>query len=681
MAKQVLEIGNTGSDLVSKFNNNFDEIYTEDSIIKEIYGYVLTENGCVGDGLTNDTTAFSALLTGIGSNYATIIINDGRFLIGSCTIPENVELNFVNGGRIVWLSGSTITIHGHINAGHKWIFENQSELSSELPSLQINRQEWVSPIWFGGQMSGDNADATINYNALRSAWNCVSRLSQTQDGGKIKFPAGTFIMNGMISDSDGWDSIAKYANIEGAGRTKTTIMLASGQNKALWYAWGSYDFQIKDIAFNGNAANNTAMTDPLLLFGFYRTDLIDVKITNCTANGIEYIPGQNNAHSIINPLIYDVGGIGIYFNGVINAYIGGIINIESTSTGITFDGYNTTLYDSRESARAVVEGSWYGETVTDCIVLNGVSAVNVKVAFYARSSQSLVKIKYDEVRNIPSLFNTIDVRGSHDFKDTSYVRIEDKNPFNMIYVDGFVQIIDLDGRNGINGIPGCTKTLGLVRGATIYNERSLPLAGHTGDGNIFNDGIAHFATSNKSIHKVVYPTDDQIETHQTVLFSDLETKYYVCVIKGDPGKHASLYIRNETTLDVYDHPRKEWITPEDMNAYNNRRFIFDLNGQWQTFCIPFIPQSTGTTHQFFLYCQGYYLYCCYGAIFDRNDAVLHHIKSSTVIGYENEDAFYNQVDLPPATEVGYGTTCFVKDLGYKVVSNGVNWKKPDGNNL
>jgi hypothetical protein len=675
-----LAIGNTGAELVTKFNS-----------LHDLQGYRL-DDYCTGDGVADNTTAFNSLLTTIGANYKTIIIPSGRYLIGNCIIPYNVELHFVNGGRIIWKKSATVTIYGEIKAGHKWIFENESELSTEIPNLQINRAEWVSVVWFGAKSSGLNADATINYNAFRGAWNAVSRLSQTQDGTKIKIPAGTFFINAIEYSADGWNSNAKYANIEGSGRMKTTLMLASGQNKCLLNAGGSFDWKIQDIGFNGNASGNPTMTDPLLLFRYYRTDLIDVCVQNTTANGMNITQGQANAFAIHNPLFYNIGGTAIYLEDVLNVTISGSIDIESVDTAIMITGTGTTLYDSRYGSRVFISGSWYGESVTNGIIIKGISGVKVDVTAYARYTYPLVKLEYDVARNMPSLFNYINVEGTHDSKGitTAYLNIQEKCCFNVIKTTPGIKCDDSDGRNQINGLAWCDRVLtGNRKTATIFHPNTNPMENYGSfrvavPGNMFSDAVGHVPANHQPVHCTVN-AGQYIGVVTDQYFSNLNTHYFICVVKGTPGANAYFYAQELITLYLYDFPRKSWfdynggggILP-DWDANNNYHFRLDINGDWQTFVIPFVPYSTNHYYRFFLYGGLYPIYCQYQAICDQSDIAFIHKRGGNVIGYNFENGFMASGSLPSATEVSIGTKVFATDLNMEVISDGTDWRKPDG---
>lgn len=678
MAKEILKIGDTGNDLVSKFNGNF----TVTSI--ERLGYDISLYSCVADGLTDNTTSFNNLLTSIGTSYATLLILGGRYLIGTCIIPTNVDLVFLNGGRIIWAKNSTVNINGSINAGHKWIFENESEVVAELPNIGINQQEWISPVWFGANGDGNASNGTLNYNAIRSAWNSASRASASLNGSSIKLPAGIFYMNGMKYSVDGWDATAKYSNIVGAGRTKTTIILASNQNKSLFII-GQYDAQILDIGFDGNATGNTSMIDPLITINSYRTDLLNIFITNCKADGIHLIPGQLNALHIENILATSITGIALKIIGALNVVIDGIIDIESCGTGIEITGEGESMYDSRFSSRINISGSWYGESLETGLLIIGQCGVRAVFNSYMRTTGYMVHLAYDSMRGFHSMFNYIDIRTTYEPKGIGYatILIDDLCPFNRIFLDHNNFLTDLDGRNDINGNYYCQKTSFQNKEALIYNANTnfaTIFAATAVKGSPFNDAIANVA----SIGGPAHGSSSNLLSYEPVTLGIAGTYYIILVIKA-PAGNGSLRFFIDINADegnYYNFEKKifgHWNITENMTE-----FPFDFNGQWQTLSIPISTAVNSAYLRFFFYAstwqQGAFEIAYFG-VSNSNDAELIHVKANTVIGYGYNDAIIASTSLPSATEVSVNTKVFCPDLKMEVISDGNNWCKPDGTTL
>lgn len=697
MAKQILSTGNTGSELVSKFNNNFGDLYGG--------VYNITEHGCVGDAATDNTTAFTTLLSTIGTNQATIKIPKGRFLIGACTIPANIELVFENGGRIIWKSGATINIHGHINAGHKWIFENESEVAVSLPNIGIHRQEWISPIWFGGKMSGDNADAITNYNAFRSAWNCAERLGNTAMGSSIKFPAGIFIMNGFANNTDGFKLSAKYADISGAGKTKTTIMLASGQNKSLWNTFNNFDFNFRDIGFNGNASGNPTMTDPLISIDYYRVNFENVFITNCTADAIYINEGQTNAVNYHNITITNCGGIGMVFENLINVGFSGMIDIESCLGIMDFKGTGKTYYDSRQQTRAMIVASIYAESVQHGIRIFGLSNIYLKLSMYARSTFNLVHLIYDTTdygegaRNMPCSNCYIDISQSHDSKvDGSYngVLIDDQCYNNVVVTNDGLLVKGTDKHRNLITIPGGKPFAQIDRSGDFSGNNYLNNTHPAfNDYNANQTNLAYsvlpepvaYVSSVGSVLSLEYRGQCQFRLTAGKI-PEAKTVYFHALVKGTPGLLAGISCYDVDADEFYDYSRKQFkdITG-DSNNHGGSNFY--LTGELQYISLAFVIDATHAANRLWFSITpsiqthtdaGDHMIVYYVNITDNEHQDLVHIRSGNVIG-RGDKSFLASTALPPATAMSVGTKNFCPDLGMEVISDGTNWKKPDGTNL
>lgn len=701
MALEILAIGDTGAELVSKFNGNFTEV---DDAITVVEGdiaalegsfdtkdcYSLTDYSCVGDGATDNTTAFNSLLSTISTNQATIKVPNGRFLIGTCTIPANVELIFINGGRIIWKTGATVTIYGLISAGHKWIFENQSEVVANLPSVRIHRQEFITPIWWGGKMSGNTTDKTINYNAFRACWNAAGRVGQTQDGCSIRFPSGTYVMSGMVASEDGFNATAKMADISGAGRSKTTIMLANGENKRLFYLYNNFDFAFKDLAFDGNDTNNPGSAGiPLVHITYYRVDFINVAFRNSVGDGLWITEGQSNSYELRNILAYNlVNAIKLYDS--INVTLSGAIDIEAVTTGVLVTGAGTTLYDSRYNSRTFISGSWYAENVIYLVKLVGIGGVKVNINAYARYCYNIIHMSYDDARGMPCLWNSADITTSRDEKGVNQmgVVIGDKCCWNRIWLDPGTTYTDSDGRNSVNGTKWCEYIPTGDRTALVYNPttnaagNTISSGGTRQSGSIFNSVFSHNSTFGGPCHV-------QLSSYSSfsadTLFPNTTATFYVLLhMKGEQGAQSYVWLQSHTTEDVhyYDHPRKLWVTAGDWSAYANKHFILDLSGNWQTFLIPFTAYDTTHLHRCSIYSGGANTTLIdYEAFVSSIEADFIHKKSGTIIGYGIDSPVLASTSLPSAAEVNIGTQAFTSNLKLTVISDGTNWYKPDGTTL
>ena len=77
MSQSTLAIGDTGAELVEKFNNNFTEVYSSIGEADTAFSvYNIIDYNCIDDGVTDNTTAFNAFTSRTGA-ILTFISNDG----------------------------------------------------------------------------------------------------------------------------------------------------------------------------------------------------------------------------------------------------------------------------------------------------------------------------------------------------------------------------------------------------------------------------------------------------------------------------------------------------------------------------------------------------------------------------------------------------------------------------
>jgi hypothetical protein len=99
MGNQIIEIGNTGQQLVSKLTNNFSELYARKIYIGQIN---VKEYGAVGDGETDDSAAIQAAIEAAlaGINGTPVYFPEGDYLIDSDIILTGItkDVNLCSDG-------------------------------------------------------------------------------------------------------------------------------------------------------------------------------------------------------------------------------------------------------------------------------------------------------------------------------------------------------------------------------------------------------------------------------------------------------------------------------------------------------------------------------------------------------------------------------------------------------
>lgn len=127
---------------------------------------------CAG---TNDTTAFSNIITSIGSNTGTIRLpykNGTRCAVNNLTIPANVTLDNTDGSGVKINTGQTLTINGPIVGPVKGFFFNALAGQGTVSILSRAAQD-VYPEWLCGttiaSCASPSASAAVNTPALQAA--------------------------------------------------------------------------------------------------------------------------------------------------------------------------------------------------------------------------------------------------------------------------------------------------------------------------------------------------------------------------------------------------------------------------------------------------------------------------------------------------------------------------------
>jgi hypothetical protein len=154
----------------------------------------LDDAGAPADGETEATGFLQSLLEELGDTRATLLVNKGRFLVKSVTLPANITLAFRDGGKIVVPQGETLRINGSIEAGIETIFEGDGSVLGSIDNL------YVYPQWFGARGDGKHDDS----RALQQA----ADLAADAGGRTLFIPRGEYLFS---------DNIDIRANVESRG--------------------------------------------------------------------------------------------------------------------------------------------------------------------------------------------------------------------------------------------------------------------------------------------------------------------------------------------------------------------------------------------------------------------------------------------------------------------------------
>lgn len=136
----------------------------------------IRDAGAVGDGVTDNRTAFEQILSQMPQDGIRILIPSGHYRVGDLTFPEQATLVFRNGGRLVIDEGGEVVINGTIEAGIEQIFAGDGTVSGQPKNLQ------VFPQWFGARGDGVQNDSPAIQNATDLAAGSMGNTLFIPDG-------------------------------------------------------------------------------------------------------------------------------------------------------------------------------------------------------------------------------------------------------------------------------------------------------------------------------------------------------------------------------------------------------------------------------------------------------------------------------------------------------------------
>ena len=163
--------------------------------------------GAVGDGIADDTAAVMAAVTAAAAydNGSEVFIPRGAYSIGDVTVPNNVTLNFSQGGIISVQTGKTITINGGIKAGLYQIFSGSGTVAG-TPKIKE-----VYPQWFGAKGDG----VTDDTQAIQAAIN----LAISSNKNTVSCTSGEYKISGALVNANLVTFAGDNAVFSGAGAT------------------------------------------------------------------------------------------------------------------------------------------------------------------------------------------------------------------------------------------------------------------------------------------------------------------------------------------------------------------------------------------------------------------------------------------------------------------------------
>lgn len=165
-------------------------------------------SGATFDGVTDDSAAFAAALTAIGSTAAALSIAGPMVVNANTTVPANVQLIFTGRGLIKPGANKTVTINGPINAGPWQIFDVSNSGAVVTGAI---KNAFCYADWFGAIADGVT-DSTVGLQAIAKLAADAGYLKVYMTAGTYKVTA-TVYANGANSQSfyaPTWIGVEKY---------------------------------------------------------------------------------------------------------------------------------------------------------------------------------------------------------------------------------------------------------------------------------------------------------------------------------------------------------------------------------------------------------------------------------------------------------------------------------------
>lgn len=152
------------------------------------------EFGAVGDGVTNDTSAYS---DAFAAAYD-VFVPPGTYKVNAFSIPQGKRLILPPGAIMAVVAGQTITVHGIWHAGHYQTISS-TDISTATPPVLFSSvgvgQDYISAAWWGAV--GDcstGIDGTDNSTPLQQFFIQATNIAtlHARNGVKAVIPPGRY---------------------------------------------------------------------------------------------------------------------------------------------------------------------------------------------------------------------------------------------------------------------------------------------------------------------------------------------------------------------------------------------------------------------------------------------------------------------------------------------------------
>lgn len=172
--------------------------------------YNVRDFGAVGDGVTDDSAAFTAVATALstalsGSNGTLYVPpSSGTYVINTnLTVPSNILVRIAKGAIVAPTTGKTFTIAGTIDAPLAQIFGGAGT------SVITGVAEFLSPHWWGALANDTNDDTTAIQAAINSAVSTKVPIQLVAGTYKITAQLNAYKVVAPAAPLDGFTMIGK----------------------------------------------------------------------------------------------------------------------------------------------------------------------------------------------------------------------------------------------------------------------------------------------------------------------------------------------------------------------------------------------------------------------------------------------------------------------------------------
>lgn len=176
-------------------HNEISEIHADD-ISKKPYLYV-SEYG-----------SLSAAIAAVGPAEKTLVISDARQITSNITVPENISIKILKGGKLAIFKGVTFRIKGPFEAGYYQVKTGEGSLVFSPGAVK----EYLAA-WWGAKGDG----AADNFMAIQAAIDA----SNSSGGGTVFLTTGIYKYSSTLK-------LYSHVNLKGVGMLNSSTDVGRG---------------------------------------------------------------------------------------------------------------------------------------------------------------------------------------------------------------------------------------------------------------------------------------------------------------------------------------------------------------------------------------------------------------------------------------------------------------------